>query len=79
MLIMLSSTVNALLLKRLPLPEPPAEADTVPATPARPTAPVGGAEAIIDNQSPTTSGAGITKTVRRSTTESERSGTHVTR
>jgi Cu2+-exporting ATPase len=32
--------VNALLLKRLPLPEPPIEADTVPATPARPTAPV---------------------------------------
>jgi P-type Cu2+ transporter len=32
--------VNALLLKRLPLPEPPVEADTVPATPARPTAPV---------------------------------------
>jgi hypothetical protein len=49
MLIMLSSSVNALLLKRLPLPEPPAEADTVPATPARPTAPVGGTEAIIDN------------------------------
>jgi Cu2+-exporting ATPase len=34
--------VNALLLKRLPLPEPPVEADTVPATPAQPTAPVGG-------------------------------------
>jgi Cu2+-exporting ATPase len=34
--------VNALLLKRLPLPEPPVEADAVPATPARPTAPVGG-------------------------------------
>src|SRR5829696_2592209 len=32
--------INALLLKRLPLPEPPVEADTVPATPARPTAPV---------------------------------------
>jgi Cu2+-exporting ATPase len=34
--------VNALLLKRLRLPEPPVEADTIPATPARPTAPVGG-------------------------------------
>jgi P-type Cu2+ transporter len=32
--------VNALLLKRLRLPEPPIEADTVPATSARPTAPV---------------------------------------
>src|SRR5687767_778704 len=32
--------VNALLLKRLPLPEPPVEADTVPTTPARPPAPV---------------------------------------
>jgi P-type Cu2+ transporter len=32
--------VNALLLKRLSLPEPPVQADTVPATPARPTAPV---------------------------------------
>ena len=34
--------VNALLLKRLRLPEPPVEANTIPATPARPTAPVGG-------------------------------------
>jgi Cu2+-exporting ATPase len=34
--------VNALLLKRLPLPEPPVEAEPVPATPARRTAPVGG-------------------------------------
>lgn len=34
--------VNALLLKRLRLPAPPVEADTIPATPARPTAPVGG-------------------------------------
>jgi P-type Cu2+ transporter len=34
--------VNALLLRRLPLPEPPVEADMVPATPARPTAPLGG-------------------------------------
>jgi P-type Cu2+ transporter len=34
--------VNALLLKRLRLPEPPVEAGTIPATPARPTAPVGG-------------------------------------
>ena len=32
--------VNALLLKRLRLPEPPLEPDTIPATPARPTAPV---------------------------------------
>jgi P-type Cu2+ transporter len=32
--------INALLLKRLSLPEPPVEAGTVPATPARPTAPV---------------------------------------
>jgi Cu2+-exporting ATPase len=32
--------VNALLLKRLRLPEPPVEADTIPAIPARPTAPV---------------------------------------
>jgi Cu2+-exporting ATPase len=32
--------VNTLLLKRLPLPEPPFEADAVPATQVRPTAPV---------------------------------------
>jgi P-type Cu2+ transporter len=32
--------INALLLKRLSLPEPPVEAGTVPVTPARPTAPV---------------------------------------
>ncbi|MGE3257047.1 hypothetical protein, partial [Pseudonocardia sp.] len=33
--------VNALMLKRLRLPEPPTEADTVPATPpVRPTTPV---------------------------------------
>jgi hypothetical protein len=37
------------------------------------------AGAVINNQSPTISHRGINKTVQRSTTKSERSGTHVTR